>query len=207
MKQIAHRGSTSKYIKENTLEAFTKATQEGFLGIECDVRLSKDNIPVISHDAFIDRCTTHHGLIKEKTYASLLDYNFGTKKVPSKIPTLSEVLKNYKCMKLIELKVEINLDAYLNLIDGETYFISFNPFIIKKLKEKHPNLKAGLLLGSIGDVKNYNYDVICLLDDFVNKKSLIELKNRGIKVFIYGIIGEVKTKDDDIFYITDKKLK
>ena len=206
MKQIAHRGLSSNNIRENTLEAFDNAVNNGFLGIECDIRLTKDNIPVVSHDAFIDRCSNGIGLVKEKTYSKLLEYNFGTNSIPSKIPTLAEILKRYKCLKLIELKVEINIEPYINYIDDLTYFISFNPFIIKKIKSKYPSLKVGILTSTIKNVKNYKYDIICLLDGFINKQIIEELQKKEIKTFIYGINGKVKTIDKNLLYITDKKI-
>ena len=205
MNEIAHRGYTTKYIKENTLEAFDNAVKNNFLGFECDVRLTKDNIPVICHDPFIDRCSNGRGLIKEKSYAELLKYNFGTEEVPSKIPTFVEVMQNYSCIKIIELKVHINLEPYIKYIDNKTYFISFNPLTIKNIKKKYTDIKAGILLGVIDKVNNYKYDLVCLLDDFTNNNKIINLQQNNILVFIYGIYGKVKTKNSKIFYITNKK--
>ena len=105
MKLIAHRGLTNKYIKENTLEAFNNAIENGFIGFECDVRLTKDNVPVICHDPFIDRTSNRRGLIRNYTYKELKKINFGSKKVPSKIPTLKQVLR-LDCVKVIELLLE-----------------------------------------------------------------------------------------------------
>ena len=205
MNLIAHRGLTNKKIKENTLEAFDNALKNGFLGFECDIRLTKDNIPVICHDPFIDRTSNGSGLIRDKTYDQLLKYNFGTKENRSKIPTLKEVLK-YKCIKLIELKVDIDLTPYIDLIDDNTYFISFNNYIIKSINGNYPQLKTGLLTGIINNKNTYNYKLICLLDDTTNKEIISFFKEKGIKVFIYGIVGKLNNKDDDLFYITNKKI-
>ncbi len=46
---IAHRGA-SAVAPENTLAAFKKALGVGAHGVEFDVRLSKDGIPVVIHD-------------------------------------------------------------------------------------------------------------------------------------------------------------
>ena len=48
-KIIAHRGVT-RNDQENTLPAFHKAFSEGADGLEIDVRLSKDEKPIIFHD-------------------------------------------------------------------------------------------------------------------------------------------------------------
>ena len=47
-KVFAHRGFSGQY-PENTLLAFRKAIKAGCDGIELDVHLSKDGIPVVIH--------------------------------------------------------------------------------------------------------------------------------------------------------------
>jgi len=201
MKLIAHRGLTNKYIKENTLEAFSNAIENGFIGFECDVRLTKDNVPVICHDPFIDRTSNKRGLIRNYTYKELKKINFGSKKVPSKIPTLKQVLR-LDCVKVIELKTYIPLNDYISLIDNNTYFISFNPFIIKKTKKKHPNLKIGLL-STTKTIKNYKYNLICILDELAKENIINSFLEKDIDVFIYGILGKINIQNKKVFYIVD----
>ena len=54
MKIFAHRGFSGEY-PENTMLAFRKAYETGCDGIELDVQLTKDGVPVIMHDETIDR--------------------------------------------------------------------------------------------------------------------------------------------------------
>lgn len=51
---IAHRGA-SLIAPENTLAAFALAMESGADGIELDVRLSADGVPVVIHDATLQR--------------------------------------------------------------------------------------------------------------------------------------------------------
>jgi glycerophosphoryl diester phosphodiesterase len=51
---IAHRGA-SAVAPENTVAAFRKALDAGANGVEFDVRLSKDGVPVVIHDATLLR--------------------------------------------------------------------------------------------------------------------------------------------------------
>ncbi|MBR3767841.1 MAG: hypothetical protein IKL10_06335 [Clostridia bacterium] len=46
---IAHRGYSGKYL-QNTEEAFIKAVEAGFGGIETDVRITKDGVLVVNHN-------------------------------------------------------------------------------------------------------------------------------------------------------------
>src|ERR1051325_6829839 len=51
---IGHRGA-SYVAPENTLGSFTRALADGADGIEFDVRLSRDQIPVVIHDETLKR--------------------------------------------------------------------------------------------------------------------------------------------------------
>lgn len=55
-KIFAHRGA-SGYAPENTLEAFALAVSQKADGIELDVQLTRDGVPVVIHDETIDRVT------------------------------------------------------------------------------------------------------------------------------------------------------
>ena len=56
MKVFGHRGFSGEY-PENTMLAFQKAVEAGCEGIELDVQLTKDLVPVIMHDEKVDRTT------------------------------------------------------------------------------------------------------------------------------------------------------
>ena len=94
-KIFAHRGA-SGYAPENTLEAFALAITQGADGIELDVQLTKDGIPVVIHDETIDRVTEKTGFVKDYTLNELKELTVLGNKFPeyssSKIPTLEEVL-------------------------------------------------------------------------------------------------------------------
>ena len=59
-KIFAHRGA-SGYAPENTLEAFALAVSQKADGIELDVQLTRDGVPVVIHDETIDRVTSKTG--------------------------------------------------------------------------------------------------------------------------------------------------
>lgn len=61
---IGHRGA-SAIAPENTLAAFTRAIQDGAEGIEFDVQLSQDGVPVVIHDATLARTGLIDGVVAE----------------------------------------------------------------------------------------------------------------------------------------------
>lgn len=93
---IAHRGLANDY-PENTYESIKAAIAHGFKWIECDIAITKDKIPVLSHDWTIDRCSTGKGNVYDMTYNELLQYDFGSWKGEQfkgiKIPKLIDILK------------------------------------------------------------------------------------------------------------------
>jgi glycerophosphoryl diester phosphodiesterase len=57
---FAHRGG-AKMAPENTMVAFENGLSVGADGLELDVRLSRDGIPVVFHDPTLDRTTDRTG--------------------------------------------------------------------------------------------------------------------------------------------------
>jgi glycerophosphoryl diester phosphodiesterase len=57
---FAHRGG-AKLAPENTLAAFANGIALGSDGLECDVHLSRDGVPVVIHDKTLERTTDHDG--------------------------------------------------------------------------------------------------------------------------------------------------
>jgi glycerophosphoryl diester phosphodiesterase len=91
---IGHRGA-SGYAPMNTIPAFTLAADQGADGIEFDVWLSKDGVPVILHDITVDGTTDGHGKVSEMTLSELKALDAGAWKgaqyAGTRIPTLDEV--------------------------------------------------------------------------------------------------------------------
>lgn len=94
---IGHRGYSGRY-PENTLLAFSKALEHGALGCEIDIRMSKDGVIVVIHDATVDRTTNGTGRVSDLTWDELRTLDAGVKFSPEfagredcGIPRLSDV--------------------------------------------------------------------------------------------------------------------
>jgi len=68
---IGHRGCRYETIPENSMFAFTKALEDGFQGIEVDVRLTSDEKVVVLHDEFIERVLDGIGNCCDMTFEAL----------------------------------------------------------------------------------------------------------------------------------------
>ncbi len=74
---IAHRGA-SAIAPENTLAAFRRAIDDGAEGIEFDVRLTKDGVPVVLHDAQLNRVGRCEGRVIDFTSKQLQKLDVGS---------------------------------------------------------------------------------------------------------------------------------
>ena len=67
---FAHRGG-SRLRPENTVVAFDHGLSLGADGLELDVRLSSDGVPMVHHDEAVDRTTNGTGLLSSQTAEAL----------------------------------------------------------------------------------------------------------------------------------------
>ncbi|MGH7561432.1 MAG: glycerophosphodiester phosphodiesterase [Gemmatimonadales bacterium] len=113
---IGHRGASGE-APENTLEALELAVSQGADALELDVRLSADGVPVVIHDAALERTTDRRGEVRTLTLAELQAADAGYHFTPDggrsypwrglgvRIPTLAEVLERFPdTPMLVELK-------------------------------------------------------------------------------------------------------
>ncbi len=91
----AHRGGAA-LAPENTLASFRNGIALGADFLEMDVHLTKDGMPVIIHDATIDRTTDGAGRVADFTLAQLQAFNAAAKFAGATekqvVPTLAQVL-------------------------------------------------------------------------------------------------------------------
>ncbi|MEZ5343925.1 MAG: glycerophosphodiester phosphodiesterase family protein [Pyrinomonadaceae bacterium] len=123
---IAHRGSSAA-APENTFAAFGKALDDGAEGIEFDVRLAGDGVPVVFHDSDLKRICGIDRKVSDLSSKELKKLDAGTwfneknRKIASAeyskegIPNLEETLEflsGYKGVIYVELKArENNVEA------------------------------------------------------------------------------------------------
>ena len=86
---IGHRGASGSF-PENTMLAFKQALLEGADSVEFDVRVTADGVPVVIHDATLDRTTDGQGQVAELPLAAVREFDAGR---GERIPTLAQVLE------------------------------------------------------------------------------------------------------------------
>jgi len=159
-----HRGYCSDY-PENTLISFEAALDLGVDGIEFDVWLTSDKVPVLMHDGNAMRTCGVYKHLRDMTLEEAKKLNasypekFGDKYADLgdkvKVPTLEEVLKLCKEKRPdvvlgVEIKeyTEETVDLTVELLKkygffDDCYFYAFNARTIKYLKTKYNGRTMG----------------------------------------------------------------
>jgi glycerophosphoryl diester phosphodiesterase len=98
---VCHRGGGT-LAPENTLAGIRKAAKMGFGGVEFDVMLSSDKVPLLIHDETLERTTNGHGRVAATPYATLarLDAGawFGPEHRGEPLPMLEQAVR--LCLEL-----------------------------------------------------------------------------------------------------------
>ena len=115
---FAHRGlhDNAGDAPENSMAAFRKAVEAG-LGMELDVQMTKDNVPIIFHDFKMDRICGVEGKIKDHTYEELQAYTLCQSK--ERIPKFTDLLDmvDGQVPLIIEIKAETANVSFCAIID------------------------------------------------------------------------------------------
>lgn len=149
----AHRGlhDNASDAPENSLAAFKKAVEAGY-GIEMDVQLTKDKVPVVFHDFTLKRICGKEGKVCDYTLKELKEFKLCDSE--EEIPEFSQVLKAVggKVPLIIELKVEWTdvsvcplVDEMLQSYKGLYCIESFNPLALFWYRRHHSDVVRGQL--------------------------------------------------------------
>lgn len=103
----AHRGlhDNMSEAPENSLKAFSRAVEAGY-GIELDIQMSKDKVPVVFHDFTLRRVCGREGKVSDYTYQELQKFRLcGSNE---RIPRFEDVLRlvDGRVPLIVELKIE-----------------------------------------------------------------------------------------------------
>lgn len=152
-KYFAHRGlhDNAGAAPENSMAAFRRAVEAGY-GIELDVQMTKDGIPVIFHDGTLERMCGVKARIEDYTYEQLQQFKLADSE--QSIPKLEDMLAlvDGRVPLIVEIKSETKDVAFCAVIDrmlrayqGEYCIESFNPLVLLWYRRYHNSVVRGQL--------------------------------------------------------------
>ncbi len=191
----AHRGlhDNATDAPENTMAAFRKALAAGY-GMELDIQLTKDNIPVVFHDYTLERMCGKVGKVRDFTFEELQQFPVGRSR--ERIPKFEEVLNlvDGRAPLIVEFKMESTdlslcpiADKLLSKYKGLYCMESFNPLGLLWYRRHRKNVVRGLLSTAFLREKEYNgllyYFLQNLLFNFMARPDFIAYNHQYADVW------------------------
>ncbi|MDY0012659.1 MAG: glycerophosphodiester phosphodiesterase [Rhodocyclaceae bacterium] len=193
---------------ENTLAGLRAAVALGCPGVEFDVMLSRDGVPVLIHDETLERTTNGRGEVARIPAAELarLDAGrwFNPRFAGEPVPSLMEAIAVCRVAGVF-MNVEIKPGAGREWVTGQVVarllqragvgpdglvLSSFSPIALAAAREAAPGLPRGLLLGGVSvdglqacqtlGCQALHCDTRLLQEDQVR-----EIKAAGLRVAVY----------------------
>ncbi len=205
---IAHRGS-SHTCPENTKPAFNTALLQEADGIELDLQMTRDGIPVVYHDRTLQKVGHGRKKIHTLSYAELSRLDFGAwfNKAFSgeHIVSLDEVLRSFAGTTKLFLEVKnrgtsehctalsaLAADRVLREKTVENiYFLSFQPQYLEVINKKSKTLKTVLNCNRVSSRTVQSIDCsrlqgINLPVQYLSAELVSFYHRKGKEVFVYG---------------------
>lgn len=164
---FAHRGYSAR-APENTMPAFEAAAAAGIPGIELDVRLSRDGVPVVVHDADLMRLAGVDAAIAQLTLAELRGADVGSWFSPrfagAGIPTLEEVLTTFGTGFYYDVEIKHRrgdptalIEAVLGevarqALEHRVLISAFHPGVVSQVRRRTEMLPVALIFSAHREV-------------------------------------------------------
>lgn len=152
--EYAHRGLHGSGVPENSLAAAEGAIAAG-MGIECDIQMSADGVPMVFHDWELERLTGAAGATASRTAAELQQLRLlGTDQHPFPLAALLDLIAG-RVPLLIEIKSHARyriapsgaaVSRLLADYAGPVAVMSFDPRVARWLRRNAPEVCAGLVM-------------------------------------------------------------
>jgi glycerophosphoryl diester phosphodiesterase len=153
---IGHRGSRGRGLAENTLEAFDDALRGGADGVELDVRLTRDGVPVVAHDADV-RSVNGGGQVSriaELSARALPRWRGG-----EAIPTLEAALDLCAGRGVVNVELKADVPDRRALVERSAHAMrrcrrvdmvisSFHPEVVLRVARELPDAPRAILVGA-----------------------------------------------------------
>jgi len=157
---IAHRGYSGR-APENTLVAIEAAIAAGADAVEFDLHVTRDGVPVLFHDATLDRTTDGEGPLSERSHAEIrsldagtwFDRSFAGEPVPSldeafahigrRLERIYAEVKGYRMDQDLDYIVDLTLER--GMLE-RVVFISMDWRALERLRARYERARIGYIV-------------------------------------------------------------
>ena len=197
----AHRGSSLK-ARDNSIEAINIAIEEKADYIEIDVRKTKDNKLVLSHDDVFIKNSGESFNISESNFNDINRKRIFSIGKDDKIVTLEKALKVIRGKSKINIDLKVNNDEELisklvaELIEKykmeeEVIITSSNYGVLLKVRNYNSNIKIGYITRSLAEDFNIDeIDAISIAYEGLNERVVERVHKLGKEIFVWTVNNE-----------------
>lgn len=214
---LGHRGARAK-APENTLASFRMAMEQGADGVEFDVLLSRDAVPIVIHDEYLERTTDARGAVADLSAKQLARINAALQPLGfarEGVPTLEETLAALPdgAIANVELKGSghhpkpLLIDRVLPHLRAHRSRLclivsSFDPELLLRLRAVDPHILIGLLFSPRDEYwprafrhwPEIRPDALHLPPVLVSPWIVREAKKKNLRVALWTINSGAKAK-------------
>jgi glycerophosphoryl diester phosphodiesterase len=157
---FAHRGFGDQ-APDNSLYAVERALDAGMDGVDVDGQFTRDRELVIYHDLSVDRLTSGHGKVRDKTVKEMLALDLGPKYdraiTGAFVRTFEDFVGTVKGrgILMVELKVPGSAPTGIEQraveiiqrhdAHADVVLSSFNPLVLRRVKRLDPEVRTALI--------------------------------------------------------------
>ncbi len=212
-----HRGDRSS-APENTMPALWAALNGSMDFVETDIQLTKDNVPVLMHDSFVNRTTNGQGRVSDLTFEEIRRLDAGAWYSPSfqgtRVPKLEALLSALQAKQaegsakkaLLELKGFWTLDKVTIVTDliadyrvgGLVIMASFDTTTIDNIAQADNTLPRAIVTRTLPNdpvayAELYGAMALIVNQDAVEDEPWVvdRLHRAGLGIILYTLNNKV----------------
>jgi glycerophosphoryl diester phosphodiesterase len=192
------------HAPENTLAGIRAALNLGADAIEIDVHATADGIPILMHDATVDRTTDGAGRIVDLSLDQIGRLDAGCRAFDGafageRVPTLAETLDltRGRCLLVVEIKaedIEERVRSVVGAAPGDVMVWSFRPTLVARMRALAPDIPCALLSAPLGErtaaevfttALRANAQAVSMHYTSVDAPFVADAARRGLSVFTW----------------------
>lgn len=190
---LGHRGAPEE-AAENTLESLSLALRQGADGVELDVRVAGDGVPIVIHDDNLERTFGIAGVVAKLTWPAL------QRLTAARLPSLQQAAAWAAAAGAwlnVELKEGGAENEIVRIIQehellARTFFSSFDPNVVAAVGRARPDARRFLLTERWDDSARARLlasgaSGVCLRGDAASAFALEVLRQEGLPVVVWTV--------------------
>lgn len=190
---LGHRGAPDE-ATENTLESLALAVRQGADGVELDVRVTADGVPVVIHDDTLERTFGLPGVVSKLTWPAL------QRVTEARLPSLQQVAAWAAASGAwvnVELKSGGAEEEIVGIVEQHellprTFFSSFDPAAVAAIGRACPDARRFFLTERWDDKARDGLVAsgasgLCLRGDAASAVTLEVLRQEGLPVVVWTV--------------------